>query len=312
MPYSTQLPPSGSAYYVEKAPQAAFVLTIIGLALAILGFSVITIIPGILCCIIGLALNAHYENEEMINPRKTPTLVIGVIGIIVSIVAAVFFVGFGMLSAQFIQEPDGGGDRGAIVESKSSSSSAGESASAKTSSSLRIDPKAFDDKGNVTLYALFELTGEALQEELEARGYKWIENAHAWMASGGAAFEVQNNEGIMSRDDIDRLEEGAIFTSVAYAVTIVGYDTPAAALEGLSEAVVVEDTCADFEGGIVFALVYGSDKEEHLAAISDVGDKQQTILVFSQDAVEEGLFSEITGVSSGKSIDKIWKALNGK
>ena len=50
-------------------------------------------------------------------------------------------------------------------------------------------------------------------------------------------------------------------------------------------------------------------KDEHLIAVTKTGDDQQTVLAFTETAVENGLFSKLAGVDSVNSIDEVWKAL---
>ena len=86
-----------------KAPNAAFVLVIVGLVLSLL---FVTFIPGLICSIIGLVLNASYNRRGLSNPRKTPTLVIGIIGVVMAILCLVFTVAVGVLTVQVMDEAD--------------------------------------------------------------------------------------------------------------------------------------------------------------------------------------------------------------
>ena len=313
--YASQTSPS------NIAPNTAFVLAIVGLVFGLLGFSLLTIIPGIICCIIGLVLNSRYNRDGLYNPHKTPTTVMSVIGLVSAALSIVFFISVGAASVWFLNEYgdeitdadieemiedfDNGGDSvsGSSLNSALASTAAG---------AANYDSRTFDKRGNVTLYALSEMSGEEISDALQARGYVWEESAQAWMASSGAAFEVQDNGGMMSRDAIERIDAGAAGDSVAFAALVVGYDTPAAALDALSGDVKIKDTCADAEGSIVFAIIEGNDGDERLAAVSETGKKQHMIFLFTEDAIEDGLFSQITGVNHGKSIEGVWKALNAK
>ena len=161
----------------------------------------------------------------------------------------------------------------------------------------------------MTLYAICSLTGEQIVGALEGSGYKWIDSAHTWMSPTKALVEVQGEGGLLTRDDIARLSQGGAGDAVAYVVMTAGYDSPAAALEGLSVNATIKDNFTGSDDGIVFAVMTGPKKEEYLAAITKTDDAQQTVLVFTKKAVEKGLFSQITGVGSVKSIDEVWKAL---
>lgn len=95
VPYS---PPMGG-----QAPNVAFVLVIVGLVLSML---FVTFIPGIVCSIIGLVLNAGYNKNGLNNPRKTPTLVIGIIGIVIALLCLAFTIFVGAITAQVINDAE--------------------------------------------------------------------------------------------------------------------------------------------------------------------------------------------------------------
>ena len=313
--YASQTP------YAGIAPSTAFVLAIVGLVMGLLGFSLITIVPAVVCCIIALVLNSKYNKAGQYNPHKTSTTVMSVIGLVASALSLAFFVAVGIGSIWFFNEYGDeldSADIEEVIESfdgereRTSSSAAASVLASSAASALGVDERAFDSRGNATLYALSELSGKEISDALKARGYVWEESAQAWMASNGAVFEVQDDGGLMSQDAIERLDAGAQGDSVAYAALVVGYDTPAAALDALSSGVELNDTCADSEGAIVFAIIEGSDGNDRLVAVSETGKKQHMVFLFTEKAVESGLFSEITGVSRGKSIEGVWKVLNAK
>ena len=350
--------------HAEKAPAAAFVLSIVGLVLGLLGFSLVTIVPGIACCIISLLLNAKYNKEGKNNPHKTPTLVMGIVGIIAAVLMAVFFALVGLSTMSAIDDyesnsssasaqaeaskgssssaaseastsdasssassssaaqadtssssaasQDSDSSSSANAASKSASSSPAVSKSSAAASAESLDSRAFDAKGNPSLFAILGLDGEELQDSLEASGYMWIDSAHSWMSSTGALLEVQGQGGLLKQEEIARLDEGAEDSAVVFVSAAVGYDTPQEALEGLSKDVTIVDTFEGTDDDIVFALIREKRGEEHLAALSKTSDSQQTALVFTEKAIKEGLFTNITGVDAGTSIKEVWKALTSQ
>lgn len=84
------------------APKGAFVLVIVGLVMSLLGFLAL---PGLVCSIVGLVLNARYNRQGMNNAHKTSTVVVGIIGLIVGLLVmltlAMGLVLFGEVENQF-------------------------------------------------------------------------------------------------------------------------------------------------------------------------------------------------------------------
>ena len=210
---------------------------------------------------------------------------------------------------------EGSSDSAASASSSSASDSASASASGRSSVSAsskaaaKVDPRSFDAQSNVTLRAICELTGKKLQGELENGGYKWTEAPRTWLSSTGALVEVQGDGGLLTRDEIDRLDTGAEGSSVAFVVAVNGYETPEAALDGLSANTTVQKKHVNTEGDVAFASIRNSEKDDYLVAVTKTDNTQQTLLVFTEKAVKDGLFAEVTGISSVKSIEGLWKAL---
>lgn len=206
---------------------------------------------------------------------------------------------------------EGSSDSAASASSSSASDSASgrSSVSASSKAAAKVDPRSFDAQSNVTLRAICELTGKKLQGELENGGYKWTEAPRTWLSSTGALVEVQGDGGLLTRDEIDRLDTGAEGSSVAFVVAVNGYETPEAALDGLSANTTVQKKHVNTEGDVAFASIRNSEKDDYLVAVTKTDNTQQTLLVFTEKAVKDGLFAEVTGISSVKSIEGLWKAL---
>lgn len=315
------VPSDASQTIAGKAPVAAFALAAVGVVLGLLGFvSVFAAIPGLICCVASLVLNAGYSRQGRDNPRKTLTYVLGIVGLVVALIIAgrFLFAGnaenpsdAGAASSGVSAQASADGSQASDADRSSSASSAlaGTSSSKSSAAASQIDARALDDKGNLAFFAICSLSGEQISDALESNGYKWVDSAQTWMSPTKALVEVQGEGGLLTRDDIARLSQGGADDAVAYVVMSAGYDSPAAALEGLSANATIKDKYTGSDNGIVFAIMTGPKKEEYLVAITKTDDAQQTALVFTKKAVEKGLFSQITGVASVKSIDEVWKAL---
>lgn len=336
-----------------KASSSAFVLVIVGLVLSILFF---TCIPGIVCSIIGLVLNARNNKTGLENPRRTSTNIVGVIGLIVGAVALCGLIFLGVVAkqvvdtvnengwdiseVQIIRAPDGSlvirehsgaaagstpvgvlpassgsaSSNAAATSASSESSSTGSASSSAASSSssgnvAAFDPACLDAAGNPTLYALFELSGSQLQSLLKADGFGWYEEITAWMRANNTIFEMVDRSGSVSRSDIDTYAVGAAGAPVVMVLSVEGYATPAAALDGLGANVSIGRRYED--DGAMFAVVSGSNGDQHLVLVTDTGNGEQTVLVYGEAAIKDGLFQSTIGIDVGSSIDEAWDIITG-
>ena len=327
----------------SHAPNTAFVLAIVGLVLSILGFSLITLAPALVCSIVALVLNRKYAKQGIANPHRTSTTVMGVIGIVLSVLLSIAIVLVGALAYKATLQYGESGDLSELVEElehidahPSSGKSAGSTASTQTegtdsqsavapekqgnpnqttsnaASSSSFDSRAFDASGNLTLYALCELAGSDLQNALEAQGYIWIENAHTWMRPDGALLEIQGKDGALSKDAIAGLDKGAGDTPAVFIAASKGYDNPQAALDGLAANSTLKNAYTGTDEDIAFAIAHSPEKKDYLVTITNTAESQQTILLFNEEAVKQGLFTDITGVKAGKTIDAIWKVITAE
>lgn len=335
--------------FTPRVSSSALVLVIVGLALSLLFF---TCIPGIVCSIISLVLNAKNDASGLDNPHRTPVRVLGVIGLVVGILMLAGLVSFGIIAKQVIDTVHENGwelsevqivrdDDGSLViretvdssadnastsavdasssasaSSKSSSSaglsSASAGSSAASSSADRLSlfvPECLDGLGNPTLYALLELDGKQLQELLEADGFGWYDEVTAWINANGAVFEGIDKNGAMKRSDIDKLKEGAVGSPALLMLSVKGYATPAAALEGLGANVEIVERHDD--SSALFAVAHDANGEDHLVVITKTGDNEQTLLVYSDESVKQGLFRDTIGIDAGKSVTEVWDTIAG-
>ena len=321
------------------APGTAFALVIVGLVLSVL---FVTFIPGLICCIVGLVLNAGYTKKGLVNRRKTSTTVIGVIGIVVAVLCAVAAIVIGVITAQAVNEIDRQGidittesvevttdssgrlsirmidSSASAASSQSSDSSASSSSSAASSASSASSPAAtsiYEDEKyhdydyNPTLYSLMELDGGALSNLLASYNYQWDPDYNAWAAPGGSLLGAVDMSGDMSRSSIAALPQGAAGQPVAIFLLAEGYASPSTAFNMLTKDVVVEDKFS-YDGGIL-AVVHGSPMVRHLVAIVPIVDEEQVCMVFTEEAISSGLFAQIIGEDAGSSMDAVWQTVTG-
>ena len=62
--------------------------------------------PGLVCSVIGLALNSSYKRKGLFNPRKTATFAIGLIGLIMGILISIVLTGGLMLAVDATENGD--------------------------------------------------------------------------------------------------------------------------------------------------------------------------------------------------------------
>lgn len=328
-PPTYQMPP------VNRAPNAAFALAIVGLVLSAL---FVTFLPGIVCSIIALVLNAGYAKRGLDNPRKTPTMVIGIIGLVIGVMSLALSIIIAVSTVQVLNEverqgvdittgsvavtTDSSGNINISVKDSSGSAASGSAAassaastSSAASSTSSSNAQAYDASKyhdaeyNPTLYAVVELTGSALQDLLDSYNFKWDKTISAWTAADGSQFGVYNASGLVGKDEIESLPQGAAGQPVAYALTVEGYSIPTAAFNALTNDVVTEDMYGDDE--VFFAVVYGPSMTRHLVAATETDTDEQTFLLFTEESIADGVFESIIGVNAGSTMDAVWQAVSG-
>ena len=321
----------------NRAPNAAFVLTIVGLVLSCL---FVTFLPGLVCSIIGLVLNAGYNKKGFDNPRKTSTMILGIIGLVIGVLSLVLFIFIGVVTARVVDEIDkqgidiatesvsvttdssgninisvkdsSGAASSAAASSASASSSAASSAGSTTSqtgSSKYTDSKFHDTEWNPTLYALLELSGTEMQDLLSDYNFSWDKASNTWTASDGSQFGAYGSNGLIGKDDIAALPQGAAGQANAYGLTVEGYSTPTAAFNALTGDLVTEDMYGDDKA--FFAVVYGPSMVRHLVAVTETDTNEQTFLVFTEESIAQGVFESIVGTNIGATMDEAWQAITG-
>ncbi len=311
----------------NQAPNAAFILVIVGLVLSVL---FVTFLPGLICSIIGLVLNSGYQKKGFVNTRKTATNVIGIIGIVVGVLCLVTSIMLGVLTATVVDELDrqgiditngsfeasidSSGNVNVVTGSSSSASSSSSSASSASSSasgsglSAYVDDKYHDGDWNPTLYSVLELSGAEMTDLLESYNFEWDSDYEGWYASDGSMYAVSASSGDYSKSKIESMPKGGAGQPVVMALWVEGYATPSAAFNGLSTKVVTEkSSSADPE--VYFAVVQNSSKVRYLVTVTESDTNEQLFLIFTEEAISTGYFEELTGVDAGSSIDQVWSRI---
>lgn len=308
-----------------------------------LGILIAMAIPGLLCCAAGLVLNAKNNKTGLANPRGAMVNMLGAIGLIVGVFALVLVIllnitasqavdaanenGWDINEVQVVQGSDGtivvrerseaSSDVGSPSSSPSTSSSSSpslsssglSSASSASGSSAPSGAVYYDEMGNPTLYSLIELSGSDVQALLKANGFGWYDEITAWLKNNGAVFQVVNRNGNVARGDIDKLGIGASGAPVAYVLSVEGYASPQQALTTLANGVVVD--ARHESNGASFAVIHGTSGEKYLVLVTGTGDNEQTVLVYGEAAIKDGLFRDTIGIDVGSSVTDAWGIVAG-
>lgn len=161
------------------------------------------------------------------------------------------------------------------------------------------------------MYLVSELSGKKQKAALENSGYQWVKAANAWMSRSGSIIEVQGADGALTDKKVAKLKAGAAGTAVVYIIMTTGHNSPKHALDALTKDVTVVGTIDyDDDKTIAFARVKNSSKAEMLVSATETSKGQQTILVFNETAIDQGLFASMVDVGAGVTIDDIWKVLD--
>ncbi|MBQ9001727.1 MAG: hypothetical protein IJ087_07750, partial [Eggerthellaceae bacterium] len=297
----------------------------------------VTFVPGLICSIIGLVLNAGYNKKGLVNPRKTSTLAIGIVGIVVAVLCLITTIAVGVIAAQVAGELDrqgidittdsvsvstdsSGHINISVADGSSSAASAGSSAlsgSASTSSSAASpaasssalsvyeDSKYHDSEWNPTLYSIVELTGSEMADLLEYYNFKWDSSYGGWTASDGSLYSVSDSSGELSESKVRALPKGAAGQPVVLSLWAEGYETPSAAFKALTKDIVTEEVYEASDA--YFGIVYGSPMVRYLVITIQTANNEQMLLLFTEEAISTGYFNTLLDVTAGLTMDVVWK-----
>lgn len=319
-------------------------------ALPGLGFLTALAVIGLGCSAAGLVVNVRSGRVGLENPGGGTITMLAAAGLIVGAAALALLVLLNITARQALDAANENGwdvnevrvvqgsDGTLVVRDRSEASSATSPSSILSSSSDSASPSAssaassaasssstpsssassnsapsssmdLDALGNPKLRALIGLNGADFQELLKDNGFRWYDEIGAWLKNNGAVFQVVNRSGNVVRGDIDKLAAGAVGAPVAFVLSAEGYATPQQALNALAEGVIVAER---HEGdGAVFAVVQSAAGEKYLVLITGTGDDEQTMLVYGEAAIKEGLFRETIGIEVGSSVTDAWGIVAG-
>lgn len=192
-----------------------------------------------------------------------------------------------------------------------------------------------DRNGDPTAYALWMLPGDYLDALLEGQGYVWSTRDLMWIkGDGSVALLVVDGAGDpVSRDEIQgscpaMISEGDnTFAQLGWRVVTSKFSTPKKAFEAVvSKACAASDVEYVDKGGVglfqTVAVPAATEVTESSEATEDTVDSNlvfistnnDTIVVslFSKQAVENGVFTQVAGRDLGTSPEAAFEALAGR
>lgn len=218
----------------------------------------------------------------------------------------------GAVDAQDAQEQDAATDDQDTYGSTADTAEGAEGDGEEGAVEMDFPDECLDRHGDVTAYAVVELTGEQLGALLEQSNYEWSERSQLWVKmDGSSALVVYDVAGSpLSRDAIAKLQMGAIEQAVSYRLVSGGYSSAKRALDGLACRVLdtVDVEYLD-EGGV--AVLTTPSQQRCLAFVCKSNDAY-TVSVYSELAVANGLFSREARQELGTSVDEVFEVLTGR
>ncbi|MBQ9041760.1 MAG: hypothetical protein IJ111_02985 [Eggerthellaceae bacterium] len=193
-----------------------------------------------------------------------------------------------------------------------SASAASSSAAASASSAAASSSDLLDEHMNITLYALFELTGPELVDLLDSEGYVWDDAKGGWFrqVDGALIYAVTDNGQYAKTDYSAKTEKGSV-ASVITCNVVGGFKDAEAALSGNAHCV-IEDMYVDPSDGSAIAIVYGPSMKEYLVIAQQNSESTAELDVYSQEAVGSGMLDKVYGGQIGGSFKDVWKTFTGQ
>lgn len=171
-----------------------------------------------------------------------------------------------------------------------------------------------DRHGNVTAFAVSELTGAQLDVFMPQQGYEWSERERMWIKDdGSSALVAYDAKGeAIAADALAQLGVGSAEAGVRYRLVTSGYPNAQRALEALVSSVMMcEDVEYSLDGSAGVAVAHGPLMHRSLVLVSAT-DGVYAFDLFSQGAIEAGLLDDVSGKELGTTIEAAFEALAGR
>jgi hypothetical protein len=191
--------------------------------------------------------------------------------------------------------------------------------SKKAEAPATMTEECVDEYGNLTLYAISELSGADLVQAAKSQGYVFNKNEGSFRNEQKSALCVVGSElKPLDEKGIASLEKGGGTESVSYLMQTRQYKSARDVLNGMTKCV-TEDVADRGDGAL--AVVYGPSMKTFLVFVVPVeeeGENVYNVEMFSDEAIANGLFDkqmreygDDENASYGKSIAEVWDAIVG-
>ncbi len=181
-----------------------------------------------------------------------------------------------------------------------------------------LTDECFDSHGNLTVYAVSELTGSELVQALESQGYEYDTSQKAFMTPAqNSRFAVLDaNLSSLSKESIGVLDRGGGSMPVAYVLHTTDYRSAREMMDGLGKCTLLDRKVVNDH--MTCAVMSGPSGRELLVSVSNPTDKGLLVMhVLSNEAVAAGMVDKMASenpkapVAYGSSIAEVWQKLAG-
>lgn len=178
---------------------------------------------------------------------------------------------------------------------------------------VEFDDECTDRRGDVSVYALCELTGSELVELLEEQDYVWSSRDQMWLKGSGSAALVAcaPEASYLSREQMEELGRAVDEAGVSYRIVTSRYNNPRRAFDGVAGRVMVVEDVAYTDLGVV-GVVQGTDPETRALVVATEGDGAMVVSVFGNEALAAGMLDERADRELGATIEDAFEALVGR
>lgn len=170
-----------------------------------------------------------------------------------------------------------------------------------------------DRRGDISVYALCELTGADLSVLLEQQDYVWSSQDQMWLKNNGSAALVAcaPSTSYLNREQIEELGRAVDEAGVSYRIVTSRYSNPRRAYDGLVSRVMTSEDVEYTDLGVV-GVVQGVDPETRALVVVTEGDEVMVVSVYGSEALAAGLLDEMAGRELGSTIEDAFESLVGR